>query len=80
MKVSVKSNLGAIIDSQGRKKPWVAKQVGATHSQVVNWCRNVNGQAHSTPNVGYLLRLEKVLGVETKDMFEEVEVGVIEDE
>lgn len=71
MKSKVKSNLGEIIESKGLKLKWVADQVGATQSQLTNWCKNENGYAKSTPSVVYILRLQKLLGVKIEEMYEE---------
>lgn len=69
MKSKVKSNLGEIIENRGLKLKWVADQIGATQSQITNWCKNENGYAKSTPNVVYILKLQKILNVKVEEMF-----------
>lgn len=75
MKVKVKSNLGEIIESRGLKLKWVADQIKATQAQLTNWCKNdeETGYAKSTPNVVYILKLQRLLGINVEEMFEEVE-------
>lgn len=72
LKKKVVSKLGEIIDSKGLRRDWVAKEIEATPAQVTNWCKNEDGIAKSTPNVFYILRLEKVLNVRVGEMFEEI--------
>lgn len=72
LKKKVVSKLGEVIESKGLRRDWVAKQIEATPAQVTNWCKNEDGIAKSTPNVFYILRLEKVLHVRVGEMFEEV--------
>lgn len=72
LRKKVISKLGEIIDSKGLRRDWVAEQIGATPAQVTNWCKNEDGIAKSTPNVFYILRLEKVLNVRVGEMFEEL--------
>ncbi|TYR75595.1 hypothetical protein FZC79_10535 [Rossellomorea vietnamensis] len=74
MKSKVRSRLGEIIEAKGLKMKWVAEQIEATQSQVTNWCKNEKGYANSTPNVVYILKLQRVLGVSVEEMFEEVEI------
>lgn len=70
--MKVKSNLGSILESKGLRLKWVANQIGATQSQLTNWCKNdENGYAKSTPNILYILRLQKLLSVKVEDMYEE---------
>ncbi len=70
----IKTNLGEIIESKGLRYNWVAEKIGCTKSQITNWSSNdAHGHAKSTPNVKYVLRLEKLLGVSVSEMFEEVE-------
>lgn len=72
MKVKVKSNLGEILESRGLRLKWVAEQIEATQAQLTNWCKNENGSAKSTPNVVYILRLQKLLNVKVEEMYEEI--------
>lgn len=72
LKVKVKSNLGDIIESKGLKFKWVADKIGATQSQLTNWCKNEDGYAKSTPSVIYILKLQKVLNVRVEEMYEEI--------
>ena len=72
LKTKVKSNLGEIIESKGLKLKWVSEQIGATQSQLTNWCKNEDGCAKSTPSVVYILRLQSLLNVKIEDMYEEV--------
>lgn len=70
--MKVKSNLGLILESKGLRLKWVANQIGATQSQLTNWCKNdENGYAKSTPSVLYILRLQNLLNVRVEDMYEE---------
>lgn len=71
MKNKVKSNLGTIIKNKGLRLKWVADQIGATQSQLTNWCKNEKGFAKSTPSVVYLLRLQELLNVDLKEIYEE---------
>jgi hypothetical protein len=75
LKTKVKSNLGEILESKGLRLKWVAEQIGATPSQLTNWCKNdeVTGYAKSTPSVIYILKLQRVLNVNVELMYEEVE-------
>ncbi|WP_156036651.1 XRE family transcriptional regulator [Halobacillus karajensis] len=73
MSKKVKSNLGEIIESKGIMKSWIAKQTGATKSQVTRWCNNKDGAAESTPSVYYILQLEKLLDTPVRKMFEIIE-------
>ncbi len=73
MKTKVRSNLGKIIEEKGLKLKWVADKIGATQSQLTNWCKNdENGYARSTPSVVYILRLQKILNVQVEEMYEEM--------
>lgn len=70
--MKIKSNLGKIIENKGFRMKWVANQIGATPSQLSNWCKNdEDGYAKSTPSVLYILRLQKLLGIGVEEMFEE---------
>lgn len=73
LKNKVKSNLGHIIEQKGLKMSWVAEKIGATPSQLTNWCKNKNGFAKSTPSVIYILRLQNLLETRVEEMFEESE-------
>lgn len=53
-------------------KKYVAEKIGATKAQLNNWCSNENGIAKSTPNVLYVIRLERILGVKAGEMFKEI--------
>lgn len=68
----VESHLGEIIQKQGLMKKYVAEKIGATKAQLNNWCSNENGIAKSTPNVLYVIRLERILGVKAGEMFKEI--------
>ena len=74
MKTKVRSNLGKIIEEKGLKLKWVSDKIGATQSQLTNWCKNDEntGYARSTPSVVYILRLQKILNVKVEEMYEEV--------
>lgn len=69
--MKIKSNLGKILEERGLKLKWVSEQIGATQSQLTNWCKNENGFAKSTPNIFYILRLQKLLNIGVDEMFEE---------
>ena len=69
----VKSYLGEIIEGKGIMKSWIAKQTGATKSQVTRWCNNIDGAAESTPSVYYILKLEQLLDVQVSEMYEIIE-------
>jgi putative transcriptional regulator len=71
LKAKVKSNLGDIIENKGLKLKWVAEKIGATQSQLTNWCKNEKGYANSTPSVIYILRLQRLLNVNVEEMYEE---------
>jgi transcriptional regulator with XRE-family HTH domain len=72
LKTRVKSKLGEILEKKGLRLKWVAEQIGATQSQLTNWCKNdEEGYARSTPSVIYILKLQKLLNVRVEDMFEE---------
>lgn len=74
LKNKVKSNLGKILDERGLRLKWVADKIGATQSQMTNWCKNdKNGHAKSTPSVIYILRLQKLLNITVDEMFEEID-------
>ena len=52
MKNKIKSNLGYILEEKGLRSKWVAEKIGATPSQLSNWCKNdENGYAKSTPSI-----------------------------
>lgn len=71
LKAKVKSNLGAILAERGLRLKWVADKIDATQSQLTNWCKNDDdGFAKSTPNIVYIIRMEKLLGVTASEMFE----------
>lgn len=73
MRIKVRSKLGDYLYERGIKKNWFAKQIGSDNTQVTRWCQNDNnGMAVSTPSVGYLLRMTRVLGCEVTDIYEEV--------
>lgn len=73
MKIRVRSNFGEYLKSRGIKKVWLAEQIGADNSQLNRWCKNDNkGEAFSTPSVGYVLRIKKVLGCQLEDIYEEI--------
>ncbi|WP_217226955.1 helix-turn-helix transcriptional regulator [Desertibacillus haloalkaliphilus] len=73
MKIKVRSKLGELLDERMVNKSELARSINATPKQLYAWCSNKeDGQAKSTPSVGYLLRLKKVLGVDIEDMFEEI--------
>lgn len=58
---------------RGIKKIWLAEQIGADSSQLNRWCKNdSNGEAFSTPSVGYVLRIKKTLGCRLEDIYEEI--------
>lgn len=72
LKNKVKSNLGYILEENGLRLKWVAEKIGATPSQLSNWCKNdSDGCAKSTPSVLYILRLQKLLNIRIEEMFEE---------
>lgn len=74
MKIKVRSKLGDLLKERGIMQKWVSDKVGATQAQINKWCQNnEDGQALSTPNVIYLLRLQKVLDINIEDMYEEVD-------
>lgn len=74
MKAKIRSNLGTVLDSKGLKNKWVAEKIEATESQIANWSKNQkDGQVKSTPHVGYVLKLEKLLDVRVGEMFEIIE-------
>lgn len=70
MKIKVHSKLGNYLDKRGIKRSWLAEQLGATKTQVTNWCKNVDELAFSTPSVGFLLKIEKVLNCSINDLWE----------
>jgi hypothetical protein len=72
LKARVKTNLGIILEERGLRLKWVANKIGATQSQLSNWCKNdEDGYAKSTPSVLYILRLQKLLNIKVEEMFEE---------
>ncbi len=73
MKIKVTSKLDAYLKQRGIMKKWLADQIGCDVSQISKWCKNdKNGIATSTPFVGYLLRMQKVLCCELNELFEEI--------
>ena len=73
MKLNVYSKLGEYLDNRGIKQSWLADQIGASRTQVSNWCKNVDGIAFSTPSVGFLILIEKVLDKPMNELWELVE-------
>lgn len=74
LKAKVKSKLGEVLKNKGLRSEWVAKEIGATRSQLTNWSKNdAEGFAKSTPSVLYLLRLQNLLDINIKEMYEEEE-------
>ncbi len=73
MKIRVRSVLGEYLSDRGIKKVWLADKIGADSSQLNRWCKNDGkGEALSTPSVGYVLRIKKVLGCQLEDIYEEI--------
>jgi DNA-binding Xre family transcriptional regulator len=73
MKIKVRSKLDDYLKERGIKKKWLSEQIQCERSQLTNWCKNNEHGAISTPSVGYLLRLQKILDCKTEDLFEESE-------
>ena len=73
LKIKVASKLDDYLKSRGIMKKWLAEQIECDVSQISKWCKNdKNGIATSTPSVGYLLRMKKVLDCELNEIFEEI--------
>lgn len=66
-RVSVRSNIGKLLESEGRTKVWLAGQIGATKQQVSSWC-HPDGPI---PHIGYIMRIMKATGWTLEQMFEE---------
>lgn len=73
MKIKVRSKMGEYLNERGIKKNWLCEQIHCEKSQMTKWCKNDNGEAVSTPSVGYLLRIKKVLNCKIEDLYEESE-------
>jgi transposase-like protein len=73
LKAKVRSKLGELLDKRMVNKAELARQIGVVPKQLYGWCQNdVDGTATSTPSVVYLLRLQRLLGVNIEEMYEEV--------
>ncbi|MFS1518519.1 helix-turn-helix domain-containing protein [Bacillus sp. SCS-151] len=71
MKIKVRSKFDEFLDKRGIKKAWLCDQVGCDRSQLSRWCQNDNnGVAISTPSVGYILKINKVLNCNLEDLYE----------
>jgi DNA-binding Xre family transcriptional regulator len=74
MKIRVRSKMDEYLNKRGIKKVWLSEQIKCGTSQISRWCKNgENGEAISTPSVGYLLLLQKVLECEIEDLYEIIE-------
>lgn len=59
--------IGEIIEKQGRRRPWVAKEIGVSRTSLRNW---ELGEAMIPYDKARLLA--KVLGVSMEELYEEV--------
>lgn len=60
--------ISEIIESQGRKRKWVAEQIGVSAHSILNWEK---GEAMIPYDKAR--SLAKVLGVKMEDLYEEIE-------
>lgn len=74
MKVKVRSKFDEYLKERGISQTFVANKVKATNAMVNKWCKNdEKGVAVSTPSIGYVLRIEKLLDCRIGDLYEEIE-------
>lgn len=57
-----------IIERQGRKRTWVAQQIGASAASISNWEKGESMIPYDKAR-----SLAKVLGVKMEDLYEEIE-------
>lgn len=63
--VKIRLRLEAILRKQGRKKSWIAEQLGVSTETVGHWCRKLN-----CPNSETLSKIAELLGIERSELFE----------
>lgn len=60
-----------LLEQEGRKKIWLAKQIGVTKQQVHNW-----GSNRSLPSVKYVYDMIRVTNWNFEEMFEEINIKI----
>lgn len=64
----IRLRLKEILRKQGRKKKWLAEQLGVRPLAVVTWCGN-----KKCPNSEKLSRIAELLDIERSELFEQSE-------
>lgn len=66
--IKIRLRLKEILRKQGRKKKWLAEQLGVRPLAVVTWCGN-----KKCPNSEKLSKIAEILGIERSELFEQRE-------
>lgn len=60
------NRIDEVLIEQGRKRTWLAKQIGCHYSSIYAFCVNRN-----QPNIGQLKKISDVLGVSMESLIKE---------
>ncbi len=65
-----KLRLNEILRKQGRKKKWLAEQLGVSMDSVGHWCRKIN-----CPDTETVSKIVELLGIEKSELYAKSDPG-----
>lgn len=60
--------LEKVLESQGRRKKWLADELGVSSQTIWNWCKG-----NTKPPYDKMLHMVEVLGVAPEELYENIE-------